>query len=104
MAQSNKNPEKDFNKIYNGQVPRSQANSGTELDSFCPEIETASAGMDDDPTEFTESNGEIGEAISAATYLPNAMAEGGEEAEKAAGGMMMESDGRKKRGGKDTTM
>lgn len=41
MAQSNKNPEKDFNKIFNGTPPRSMQNSGGDLDSFCPEIEQA---------------------------------------------------------------
>ena len=34
----NKNPDKEYNKIYNGMVPSSMANSGTDLDEACPEI------------------------------------------------------------------
>jgi hypothetical protein len=34
----NKNSDKEFNKIYNGMVPSSMANSGTDLDEACPEI------------------------------------------------------------------
>jgi hypothetical protein len=44
MAQSNKNPDKEFNKIFNGQVPRSMQDGGTNLDVGCGDIEQASAG------------------------------------------------------------
>jgi hypothetical protein len=39
----NKNPDKEYNKIYNGMVPSSMANSGTDLDEACPEIYQAEA-------------------------------------------------------------
>jgi hypothetical protein len=102
MAQFNKDPQKEFNKIYNGEVPASMQNGGSGLDIGCGDIETASAGMDDDPTEFTEGNGPVGEAIGAAMYLPSEMARQGKEAVSAlaGSGAMMESD--KKRAGKDT--
>lgn len=45
-------------------------------------------------TEYTESNGPIGTAINAAMSLPNAMAQGAEEFEKAAPMMAMESAGK----------
>jgi hypothetical protein len=45
MAQSNKNPDKEFNKIFNGQVPRSMQDGGTNLDVGCGDIEQAEAGQ-----------------------------------------------------------
>ena len=58
----NKNPEKEFNKIYNGVVPTSMSDGGGDLDAGCRDIETAEAGrgldsvtkqLARDTTEFT---------------------------------------------------
>jgi hypothetical protein len=40
----NKNPEKEFNKLYHGEVPRSMQDGGTNLDSACGGVELAEAG------------------------------------------------------------
>jgi hypothetical protein len=95
MTQSNKSADKEFNKIYNGMVPTSMSDGGSNLDVVCGHIETASAGLDDDPTEFTESNGEVGEAIN----VGEKFGEVGEQVAgiaARAGAALMESD--KKRG------
>jgi hypothetical protein len=54
MAQFNKDPQKDYAKVFNGTIPRSQQNSGGDLDSFCPEIEHASAGNDEGVEELAQ--------------------------------------------------
>jgi hypothetical protein len=44
MTQFNKDPRKEYNRIFNGEVPASMQNGGTNLDEGCGDIGQAEAG------------------------------------------------------------
>jgi hypothetical protein len=44
MTQFNKDSQQEYNRIFNGSVPRSMRDGGTNLDSACGDIEEVEAG------------------------------------------------------------
>ena len=97
MTQSNKSADKEYNKIFNGMVPKSQSDGGSNLDVGCGDIEQATAAWDG-AAEETENNEPLGEAINVAEKFGEVGAQVAGIAARA-GAALMESDGRKKRNG-----
>jgi len=86
MAQFNKDPQKDFNKIFNGTPPRSMQNGGSGLDAGCGDVGQAEAGtgldsvtkqLARDTTEFSrETTSHPGSPSNGQSGLPLMSAEG----------------------------